>query len=572
MVSPVRTPTTISRRRRANGPPLALLGAALALLLSGCGASYKPEPSQGHLSAAAEPEQAAPGAQIPEPVTSAPYLPEPQVQPKLETYTVVVNRVPLRELLFALARDAELNIDIVGEIDGRITLNAIDQTLLRILDRIALQAPIRYELRDDYLVISADDPYLHAYQVDYLNMTRRSTSRVDLATQVGSISVDIEGGGGGGGGTNNSQTQLENSSDNLFWDSLVGNVAAMLGMTSEAATQGREGGEPVLLVNRETGYLSARATQRQHVEIRSFLDKIMHSARRQVLIEATVVEVALSDNYQAGIDWSVIQDDGSGLDFIQSLTGSTAAAANTAVPNALFTFNDPSSDLGRVTATLKALEIFGDVRILSSPKIIAMNNQTSVLKVVDNRVYFTVDIERDERENGDQEITVESEIHTVPVGFVMNVTPFISEAQEVILNVRPTISRILGFVSDPNPLLAQNGVENLIPEIQVREMESLLRVSSGQVAMIGGLMQDRIDNESTGIPLLSALPLVGRIFSFDSEQLEKTELLVFLRPTVVENASVEGELRAFRQYLPNTSNADSADSAPRTPTGGESGQ
>jgi len=551
MDSAAQVLAAVDHRRRGGHLPTTLLAAALALLLTACGASYKLEPSQSHLTAAPAPEEATPGAQIPEPVTSAPYLPEPQAQPKLETYTVVVNRVPLRELLFALARDAELNIDIVGETEGRITLNAIDQTLLRILDRIALQAPIRYELRDDYLVISADDPYLHAYQIDYLNMTRRSTSRVDLATQVGSISLDIEGGGGGGGGSNNSQTQLENSSNNLFWDTLVGNVAAMLGMTGEVATKGSQGSGPILVVNRETGYLSARATQRQHTEIRSFIDKIMHSARRQVLIEATVVEVALSDNYQAGIDWSVIQNDGSGLDFIQSLTGSTSAAANTAVPNALFTFNDPSSNLGRVTATLKALETFGDVRILSSPKIIAMNNQTAVLKVVDNRVYFTVDIERDERENGDEEITVESEIHTVPVGFVMNVTPFISEAQEVILNVRPTISRILGFVSDPNPLLAQSGVENLIPEIQVREMESLLRVSSGQVAMIGGLMQDRVDNESTGIPLLSSLPLVGRIFSFDSEQLEKTELLVFLRPTVVENASVDGELRAFRHYLPS---------------------
>jgi general secretion pathway protein D len=520
---------------------------ALVLLwLSGCGVSNPPVRSEGHIDSGATPALA--DAPIPRPVGNSPYLPAPKPRAKVETYTVVVNRVPLRELLFALARDAKLNIDIVGDIDGRVTLNAIDQTLLKILDRISLQAPIRYELRDDYLIISADDPYLQAYKIDYLNIARTSSSQVDLATQVGSISLELQG-TSRTAGNNNSQTSVKNTSDNLFWDSLIGNVAGMLGMSSDAATKGGNGSEPVVVVNRETGYMNIKATRRQHDEIQSFIDKIMSSARRQVLIEATIVEVTLSDEYQAGIDWSILQSDGSGLDFVQSLTGSTTAANNSAVPNALFTFTDPSSALGRVTATLKALETFGDVQILSSPKIIAMNNQMAVLKVVDNRVYFTVDVQHD-RNDGISTTTVTSSINTVPVGFVMNVTPFISEAEEVILNVRPTISRILGYVSDPNPELSSTGIENRIPEIQVREMESLLRVSSGQVAIIGGLMQDRVDNEKSGIPLLSSLPLIGGIFSYQRDAVEKTELLVFLRPTVVNNASLNADLKQFRRYLP----------------------
>ena len=126
------------------------------------------------------------------------------------------------------------------------------------------------------------------------------------------------------------------------------------------------------------------------------------------------------------------------------------------------------------------------------------------------------------------------QVHSVPIGLVMNVTPFINSTDEVILNVRPTISRILNFAEDPSPALAgQTQVRNLIPEIQVREMESLLRVQSGEVAIIGGLMQNRTDNIDAGVPGLRRMPWLGKLFSYSSRVLEKTELLIFLRPTVM---------------------------------------
>jgi len=178
------------------------------------------------------------------------------------------------------------------------------------------------------------------------------------------------------------------------------------------------------------------------------------------------------------------------------------------------------------------------VQVLSNPKIIALNNQPAVLKVVDNRVYFTFEIDRLQRENGDERTVVDSTVHSVPVGLVMSVTPFINGSGEVILNVRPTISRILNFTSDPSPTLAgQSEVKNLIPEIQVREMESMLRVQSGDVAIIGGLMQNRADDQKSGVPVIGALPLIGKIFSQTNRNFEKTELLVFLRPTVLQRNS-----------------------------------
>lgn len=526
-------------------------------LVAGCGVTRPPSPSEGHIEDEGERQQAEDGAgsedddAIPDPVTNGAPVPAPSEPEEAERYTVVVNQVPVRELLFALARDADIEIDIAGEIEGEVTLNAIDETLTRLLERISYQAAIRYELDDDYLRIAADDPYLESYPVDYVNMTRDARSSVETATQITSTGFGEDGAGGGGSGsgggssgTNNSSTSLENESDNRFWETLERNLAGMLGVEVEDSGD-RTDESRYLMINREAGYVTVRATQRQHEQVQKYLDRIMESATRQVLIEATVVEVELSDQYQAGVDWSYISDSVGGLDLLeQNLTAGSLGSA----PNALATFADTDFGGGELQATVRALETFGDVSVKSSPKIMALNNQLAILKVVDNRVYFTVDVEQT-LDEGVTNTVFDSQINTVPVGLVMSVTPYISANDEVLLNTRPTVSRILGFVDDPNPELADAGVTNEVPEIQVREMESLLRVSSGQVAVMGGLMQDTVDQSERGVPALGNLPLVGGLFSYRDDQVEKTELIIFLRPTVVDQANLDGEMERFRQYL-----------------------
>jgi general secretion pathway protein D len=310
------------------------------------------------------------------------------------------------------------------------------------------------------------------------------------------------------------------------------------------------------MVNREAGYITVRATQKQHEQVQRYIDKVMESARRQVLIEATVVEVELSDQYQAGVDWSYISSSVGGLDLLeQSLTAGSLGSA----PNALATFVDTDLGGGELQATVRALETFGDVSVMSSPKIMALNNQLAILKVVDNRVYFTIDVEQT-LDEGVTNTVFDSQINTVPVGLVMTVTPYIGADDEVLLNTRPTVSRVLGFVEDPNPSLADAGVTNEVPEIQVREMESLLRVNSGQVAVIGGLMQDSIDQSERSVPLVGNLPLIGNFFSYRDDRVEKTELIIFLRPTVIDQANLDGDMKRFRQYLRTpTIESDSAE-------------
>lgn len=529
--------------------------------------------------------------------------------PKPERYTVVVNNVRVQELLFALARDAKINVDIHPGIEGAVTLNAIDQTLPQILSRVARQVDMRYEIDGNNLIVVPDTPFLRNYKVDYVNISRVSNAQVSISTQIATTGQSGINAGGGQSSGNGSNTTVTNASNNRFWETLIQNMKDILRETdkilpegsSEIQTERRlqksaagvapsgkanqkedayslstpsnaaelRGTEETttrkvtyreaasVIANPEAGVITVRATSRQHEKIQEFLDRVIGAVKRQVLIEATIVEVTLNEGYQTGVDWTKLADSGR-LTLGQSVIGANFSSSP------VFTLgyaNPNQSLLGNITATVKLLQQFGNTRILSSPKIMALNNQTALLKVVDERVYFTVDVKITEgTANNPPRRDVTSNVHTVPVGLVMSVTPQVGDANDVSLNIRPTISRISGFVSDPGVRLAQadqsvlsERIDNRIPEIQVREMESILRVDSGQVVVLGGLMQDTQAKNRDGIPLISRVPGVGDAFSYRNDQTAKTELVIFLRPIVTKDASVDGDLSSYRPLLPDES-------------------
>lgn len=548
-------------------------------LLTAC-APQPPTPSPGHLSTQSLPPT--PKANhIPPPVHQVPFVPPPQAAAPLETYTVVVNGIAVRDLLFALSRDAGMNLDIHPNVTGAVTLNAIQQTLPQILERIASQVDLLYKIEGTHLSIRPDTPYLNIYKVGYVNIARESSNEMTLATQIISnvdrVNISQTGGSGGSSGTasastsgsgeNNSTTKIKNVSNNYFWQTLSNNIHAILGQatTTGGATQITSSSNNLVrssndvIVNPESGVLSVRATSRQHKEIQKFIDQVVRGVQRQVLIEATVAEVRLNDQYQAGVDWKRISGD-------YSYSQNTLAGNMANDPYYAISYNNANSVLGNVSATVRMLEQFGSVKVLSSPKIMALNNQSAILKVVDNLVYFTFaapTIQNPANTGGITSVNLTLEnVATprfLPVGLMMNVTPQVGDDDVITLNVRPTISRVIGFVNDPTPSLAKAGVVSRIPEIQVREVESILKVANGDIAIIGGLMQDTIDQKNDGVPILSRLPMVGDLFSFRNDGYSKTELVIFLRPVVIKNASLNSpELREYQRYLPDPNNPDVA--------------
>ncbi|WP_410499439.1 type II secretion system protein GspD [Chitinibacter sp. S2-10] len=481
---------------------------------------------EGHIQAASAVREV-----IPAPLTSIPHLPKPAPVPALETYSVVVSQLPLNKLLAALARDAKINIDVHPDVAGSVTLNAINQTLPQILERIARQADIRWTLEGGILTIAPDLPYLKTYHVDYFNLSRNMKASVTI---LNSVTTAAQGSVSG----NSSSTGIDSENPNQFWKRLESNLKDLLGNSAAAASN------PVIM-HPESGTISIRATQKDQLKVAEFLAAVQSAAQRQVMIEATIVEVALGDQYQAGVDWSKIAS-GSGWSLSQSLLGANLTTA----PVSVLSYANDSFG-----ATIKLLEQFGRTRVLSSPKIIALNNQTAVMKVVEEQVYFTLELEEDK--NTDGEVTGRtylSQLHTVPVGLVMQVTPQVSAAGQIAMNVRPTITNISGYVEDPAvALIARDSakpVQSLIPVLQVREFDSTLNIASGQAAVLGGLIQDKQNNSRQGLPGLSRLPVIGDVFSYRDDKVSKIELVVFLRPVVVQGHGLSGGQAAFK--LPDT--------------------
>ncbi|HYS90964.1 MAG TPA: hypothetical protein VEN78_39115, partial [Bradyrhizobium sp.] len=190
---------------------------------------------------------------------------------------------------------------------------------------------------------------------------------------------------------------------------------------------------------------------------------------------------------------------------------------------------------------------FGNVRVLSSPKLSVLNNQTALLRVVDNLVYFQVQSSTSQTPNAPSLLSITTTAVTVPVGFVMNVTPQISSDDTILLNVKPSTTRLIRFVNDPNPLLT---IPNQVPQLRMREMESLIKVNSGQIAVLGGLIEDSVNDVEDTIPIINAIPFIGSLFSSRNRNNAKTELIVFLRPIVVKDPSIDGDFRAFRSMIP----------------------
>ena len=517
----------------------------LLMTVFGC-AEIEPvpfEPSSGHLNADKSPPI---DSSIPELVEQVPLLPEPTPSVPVERYTVVVNEVPVKELLFALARDAKVNVDIHPEIDGVVTINAVEQTLPQILKRIARQVDMRYEYDGDNLIISKDTPFLRTYKIDYVNLSRDTSSSNSVSTQISSTSGgDSESGGDSG---NASTTDVSTESTHHFWSRLVSNISAILGEESSSSSGGDITVTDTVIPNPESGIISVRATAAQHEQIQSFVDLVLVSAKRQVLIQTTIVEVRLNERYQAGIDWDAIS---TGVFNIVSNTAAGVPAFTTAALSSFVIETDDSDgNADNLNATVTLLDEFGDSNILSSPQIMVLNNQTALLKVVENIVYFEVDSETTPGTLGGAAIvTVDTTAKTVPVGIVMTVTPQIDSNGTIILNVRPTISRFIDFVNDPNPQLADAGVTNPVPQIAVREMESILRMTDGQIGVLGGLMTDATSDNDAGLPGVKDAGFFGNLFKTTNAEYNKTELVIFIKPIIIANPSIDSDLDQYKKYL-----------------------
>jgi len=514
----------------------------LALVLVGCARMPLPGPAPAAVAPAARtapayeaPTKPAPASTV-EPVSDIAPLPVP-----VATYSVDVRRTPAGQLLAAIARDHGLDFEPQGDIDVPVSLNVHQKPLPELIKRICEQAALRCEFDGRRLAALPDTPFLRAYRVDYVNLARDMNGAVATSTQIATSASAIDNAPQMGGG-NTSLTRIETKAANHFWDALEANIRTLLDGGApkprcDAPPCAGNASDAFVVSHRETGILMVQASARRHQEVAEFIELVQGAAHQQVMVEATIVEVTLGDGYRQGIDWKRL---GSRATSVHPL----GANGNSALQPTVSYLSD-KLDIG-----VDWLETFGTVKVLSSPRLSVLNNQTAVLKVVEEIVYFLVDASTTEYASSEREkITATTKPQSVSVGLVMALTPQIGRDGEITLGVRPTISSISGYKDDPNPSLG--AIPNRVPQIRTREIESVLRLSDGEIAVLGGLMEDKIDYDTGRIPLLGALPILGELFTRRENSVRRTELVIFLRPRLIRRPGIAGDYAAERAALPD---------------------
>jgi general secretion pathway protein D len=541
----------------------------------------------------------------PPPVPKDNAAPTPDFQPVVSTpedlrlptplVTVSVNQtVSLRDLLFELARQAGVDLEMDPQVHGALIFTAKERPFDEVVNRICEMAGLRYKFDNNVLRVELDRPYLKTYQIDYLNVDRKGTSNINT-------SISLSSGAGGTGGGSASKVDTDFAPD--LWKELQVNLQQLLtssdtytplatlsdpvptavnpnpvpppmadpnapgaaappplpGSPQVAAMPAAAApvinvtpaSEPVLpnppatfSLSRQTGVLTVFASERQQRQVQKYLETFRKQATTQVLIEAKVLEVTLTDEYSSGIDWGTFNLTGlSRWTLSMPTPGLNPADAHSVFTGVL----EPRKDFN---ITIDAISRFGTVHALSSPRVTALNNQPAVVNVAKNIVYFYIKpTVTPATQNSNALVTFDTSTLSVPEGVLLNVLPRANpDTGEIYLSVRPTITKVSDFVTDPTVTLTfaaqgmavpANATDNQIPQVSVQEMDSLVKMRSGQVMVMGGLMKDSNNVTDTGVPVLSDLPMVGNLFKSHGDKVQKSELVILLRAQVVPGSNVD---------------------------------
>lgn len=450
---------------------------------------------------------------------------------------VLSDEIPLKDALVELARQAEIDLQLEAKISERIVFSANKRPFIEVIKDICDLTGLRYRVSGNSIRVEVDAPYPANYSVQFLNLSRTAENRISIGTDVFSSLKDSKS-----SADNGSNSAVVGKGNNDFWTELDGNLKTIL-MTESSD---KEGAKPSnYSLHRQGGLVSVYGTARQHRLVVDYLKSLREVVSTQVLIEAKVIEVSLKDQYKSGINWHKLVGGPFRLDMG---LGDLAQRGRFLDPTSAQT-DMLSIGLQRKTFSglLKEIEEFGASRTLSSPRLTVMNNQTAILKVAQNQVYFRLNYDKQlnlavNREN----ISVSSDIQTVPIGLVMSVQPSIDhDTGDIILSLRPTISRLTHSVSDPAVDIAfanaksQSTVQpkpSLIPVVEVREIDSILRLQSGEIAILGGLMEARTTSGTAKLPSVGDLPVVGPLFGASADGDEVVELVILLRASIIDDA------------------------------------
>ncbi|MDM8335318.1 type II secretion system protein GspD [Wolbachia pipientis] len=379
----------------------------------------------------------------------------------------ISEEVPVKDLLIEIGKLSDINLDIDPKISGNIILKLKDKNINEVVQSIANSAKLRYSANDGVIRIEQDLPYAQNYYVDFINIQYFAQSSFVVNNNITSND------GSNADKDYNSVMKSQYSSD--LWNSLEKGLNAIMDVN------GVDDGE-FLSSNRETGVIILNARKNIHKAVEEYINKVKQLASSQVMIEAKIVEVMLDDKYLSGINLNDLRNGGKSM--VNQNNSITDLAVNFGV-----------NDLGSL---VKSLDKFGTSTVVSSPRVHAINNQQAMISFTKNHIYFTSDIQKDIKNSNR---TLVTKMNSVPIGVVLIIHPSINvDTSEIFMDIHPTLSRINGYTKDPNiEYIAQQSKTKLnsdIPIIETREMNSMLKIKSGEVMVIGGLIEHREDKQS----------------------------------------------------------------------------
>ncbi|MBL8676597.1 MAG: hypothetical protein JNJ47_04135, partial [Alphaproteobacteria bacterium] len=302
-------------------------------------------------------------------------------------------------------------------------------------------------------------------------------------------------------------------------------------------------------LHKQAGLLTVLSSSKTHEYIIGYLTKLKESIATQVVIEAKIIEVTLDNEYKTGSNWSHFGETLKVGAPLEGPTESGGISSSQFLSRDMFTF---SVGLSNFSSVINLVKKFGTVRTLSNPRLTVMNNQPAILKVATNEVFFHLEFERYFQADGKPDIeNISSDAMTVPIGLVMIVQPSINlQTGEILMTLRPTISRVEKEVQDPAiSIKSQQRVISTIPVIQVREIDSVLKMKSGQVLVMGGLMEDRSSYQTSSTPGIDDIPFLGELISGKEDERKTTELVIFLTAHIVDDPYIhQADERVYNTY------------------------
>jgi len=415
-------------------------------------------------------------------------------------YSLRAHELPLVDALALFARSNKLNIVAGPEITGTVTVDFHDLPLEQAMSAILEAHGFYWEHHDNLIQVRKFKT--RSLNVDYIRLIRGGTGQNRAQMNSGST--------GGGGSQETGQITVNQQDEIKFWEELEKQIQTLM------SKDGR------LVINRLSGTIQVTDWYQRVDEIEDFLKSVHQALHRQVQIEARIYEVNLNDNYSLGIDWSKINFYGTsgniGLANIITAPfgGFIAKAATTTI-----SFADGSFD-----GVLKALQEQGEIKVISQPRVVTMNNQPALIKVATDQPFFTSTISQGTA--GSPNIVTE-QARSVTVGLVLSVTPQISEDGWIMLDVTPIISRLREIATSPLETATA-------PVLDVKQSSGLVRLKDGEMIIIGGLIQEEFSDTQRKVPILGDIPLLGRLFTGTYTVKTKSELVIFISPKIVNSS------------------------------------